>query len=171
MPKRMKMIAYSIFCSAIIFSTSIVGAKLIYINNLPPLRYTQEDIDNAAIAYVDIKINRTIQSNETQMFKTWHEGGDYLTIIFQYDFESRISYYPIKDQDIMARGSVSISWKGFIGDITTYKMKNKEGWVYFYVYKGLETLVDNITIANYSIKVSSEHLNYQYPDINIPDIN
>ncbi|MHA1677418.1 MAG: hypothetical protein ACTSWX_11360 [Promethearchaeota archaeon] len=168
---RMKMIAYSIICGAIIFSTSIVSAKLIYIHNLPPLRYTQEDIDNAAIAYIDVKINETIGSDEIQMYKTWHYGGDYLTIIFQYDLGSNISCHTINDQDIMAGGSVSISWKGFNGEITTYKMKNEEGWVYFYTYKGLETPVENITTANYSIKVSSEHLNYRYPDLNIPDID
>ena len=173
---RMKMIAYSILCSAIIFSMSIVGSNLIYLNNQSPLRYTQEDIDNADIAYVDIKINSTIQTNETHMYKTWHTGGDYLTLIYKIEPWSNISCYVVHDQNLMAGGSVSISGEGIDAEITTYKMKNEEGWFYFYIYRGLplvdmENAVDMETAANYTFVVSSDHLNYQYPDINIPDFD
>jgi hypothetical protein len=68
----------------------------------------------------------------------------------------------------MAGGSVSISGEGIDEDNITFRMENEEGWVYFYIYNYLDTLND---FGNYTFKVSSHHLNYQFPDINIPTID
>ena len=171
--KQKVIMIISIGLSGMIFTSLYFGNISSF---LPPAHYTQEDIDNAAIAYVDIKINSTIQMNETHMYKTWHTGGDYLTLIHKLDPLSNTSCYVVHDQNLMAGGSVSISGEGIDAEITTYKMKNEEGWFYFYIYRGLplvdmENAVDMETAANYTFVVSSDHLNYQYPDINIPDFD
>ncbi len=165
---RMKMTAYSILCGAIIFSMSIGGTYMIYLNSLPPPLYSQEDIENAEIAYVDVKISNTIQDTELQMYKTWHAGDDYFTLLFRQDSVSDTYFKVISDNHLMASGSVSISGEGIKDENITFRMKNREGWVYFYIYNDNETLEN---YANYTFKVSSHHLNYQYPDINVPTID
>jgi len=169
--KQKFFIIISIGLSGMIFSSLYFGTTF---NSLPHSRYTQEDIDNASIAYVDVKINSTIQTNETHMYKTWHTGGDYLTLIYKLEPLSNSSCYVVHDQNLMAGGSVSIGGEGTDAEITTYKMKNEEGWFYFYIYRGLpfvdmENAVDMETIVNYTFVVSSDHLNYRYPTINIPN--
>ena len=170
MPSRskIKMTAYSLLCGAIIFSMSMGGTYLIYLDGLPPPLYTQEDIDNAEIAYVDVKMNGTIEDGELHMYKTWHAGDDYFTLLFRLESSSDTYYKVISDKKLMAGGSVSISGEGINEDNITFKMENKEGWVYFYIYNYLGTLND---FGNYTFKVSSHHLNYQFPDINIPTID
>ena len=170
MPNRskIKMTAYSLLCGAIFFSMSMGGTYLIYLDGLPPPLYTQEDIDNAEIAYVDVKMNGTIEDGELHMYKTWHAGDDYFTLLFRLESSSDTYYKVISDKKLMAGGSVSISGEGINEDNITFKMENKEGWVYFYIYNYLGTLND---FGNYTFKVSSHHLNYQFPDINIPTID
>ena len=170
MPNRskIKMTAYSLLCGSIIFSMSMGGTYLIYLDGLPPPLYTQEDIDNAEIAYVDVKMNNSIEDSELHMYKTWHAGDDYLTLLFRQDSVSDTYFKIINDKKLMAGGSVSISGEGIDEENITFKMENEEGWVYFYIYNYLDTLND---FGNYTFKVSSHHLNFQFPDINIPTID
>ena len=165
---KMKMTAYSLLCGAIIFSMSMGGTYLIYLNSLPPPLYSQEDIDNAEIAYVDVKMNNTIEDSELHMYKTWHAGDDYFTLLFRLESSSDTYYKVISDKKLMAGGSVSISGEGINEENITFRMENEEGWVYFYIYNYLGTLND---FGNYTFKVSSHHLNYQFPDSNIPTID
>ena len=165
---RMKMTAYSLLCGAIIFSMSMGGTYLIYLNGLPPPLYSQEDIDNATIAYVDVKMNNTIEESELHMYKTWHAGDDYFTLLFRLESSSDTYFHVVSDKKLMTGGSVSISGEGSDEDNITYRMENEEGWIYFYIYNYLVTLND---FGNYTFKVSSHHLNYQYPDIDIPTID
>ena len=72
------------------------------------------------------------------------------------------------DKDLMAGGSVSVSGEGIDDENITFRMENEEGWIYFYIYNGLRTLEN---FANYTFKVSSHHLNYQFPDSNVPTID
>ena len=165
---KIKMTAYSLLCGAIIFSVSMGGTYLIYLDGLPPPLYSQEDIDNAEIAYVDVKMNNTIEDSELHMYKTWHAGDDYFTLLYRLESSSDTSFRVISDKKLMAGGRVSISGEGIYEENQTFKMENEEGWVYFYVYNNLGTLND---LGNYTFKVSSHHLNYQFPDINIPTID
>jgi len=165
---RMKMTVYSLLCGAIIFSMSMGGTYLIYLNGLPPPLYSQDDIENAEIAYVDVKISNTIQDSELQMYKTWHAGDDYFTLLFRNESVTDTYFRVISDNKLMAGGSVSISGEIIHEENITFRMENEEGWVYFYIYNYLGNLND---IGNYTFKVSSHHLNYQFPDINIPTID
>lgn len=165
---KMKMTAYSLLCGAIIFSMSMGGTYLIYMDSLPPPLYSQDDIDNAEIAYVDVKMNSIIEDGELHMFKTWHAGEDYFTLLFRQESVTDTYFRVISDKRLMAGGSVSISGEGIDEDNITFRMENEEGWVYFYIYNYLDTLND---FGNYTFKVSSHHLNYQFPDINIPTID
>ncbi len=136
-----------------------------FTSRTPPL-YTQEDLDAATIASVDVGINSSLAPYGIDFFKIWHAGEDFLTSDFHIlSQDCALECSSIYDKNLMAvGGSVSV------GDgRTTIIMTDDEGWVYFYV-KWMQidgvyfTDLENRTEpADYSFMITSNHLNFYHP--------
>ncbi len=151
----------------LLFTSSIVLTNY-KINVDNPPRYTQEDLEAATIAYVDVEINGTLEPDEINVYKTWHAGEDYLTRLFILTSTNCNVYCSYISDKQLTGGSVSI------GDgRTTIEMTDNEGWVYFIV--GWSQSDEELGLdpeesewrtdlpANYTFTITSNHLNYQYP--------
>ncbi len=161
--KQKKNMVISLVLMGMLFTSLFVGT--VFLSRRPPI-YTQEDLDNATIVYLDVGINGSLAPYEVEVYKTWHSGEDYLTsdfIIISPDCYIHRSY--IYDRNFMAEGG---SVSGMDGR-TTIKMTDNEGWVYFYVYwlqdEGVyyNDLENRTDPAYYTFMITSHHLNFLYP--------
>jgi hypothetical protein len=164
-PKKQALMTLVI--GGLLFTSSILFTNY-KINVDNPPRYTQEDLDGAIIAYVDVEINATLAPEEITVYKTWHAGESYLTSLFILTSTNCNVYCSYISDKQLTGGSVSI------GDgRTTIEMTDNEGWVYFVV--GWSQSDEELGLdpeesewrtdlpANYTFTITSNHLNYQYP--------
>lgn len=160
-----KQVLVTLVIGVLLFTSSLLFTNYKMNVDNPP-RYSQEDLDGATIAYVNVEITATLAPYEINVFKTWHAGEDYLTALFILTTANCNVYCSHISDKQLTRGSVSI------GDgRTTIEMTDNEGWVYFIVGwsqndeefdpENSEWRTD--LPANYSFTITSNHLNYHYP--------